>query len=243
MKNETYSLMKEFENTYWWYRARREIICDVVAHHVAPGAHILDVGSGTGATALQLQKMGYQVTAADNSAPALTASREAGLPTLDLTEHPIPPASTDCVLACDVLEHVNDDFGMLLKLRQALRPDGCLVATVPAYDFLWSGEDYVSEHVRRYRRSTLLEKIKSAGFESVWCSYFNTFLSPLVAATILAKRVFWPRDMYRSNIHQLPERLNEALYSVFAFERLALRELTFAFGTSIILIARPTGPN
>jgi len=241
MKDETYGLMKKFESSYWWYRARREIICDVVAHHVLPGAKILDVGCGTGATATQLQAMGYLVTAADQSAPALTACKEAGLPTLDLRDHPIPSGSADCVLACDVLEHVEDDFGLLLKLRQALKPNGCLVVTVPAYEFLWSGEDYVSEHVRRYRRSTLLEKLKPAGLEPVWATYFNMFLFPLVAAAILAKRIFRPRDMYQSNIHPLPQTLNRVLYSVFAFERFALRELTFAFGTSILLIAKPLG--
>ena len=124
----------------------------------------------------------------------LSACKEAGLRTLDLREQPMPSGLADCVLACDVLEHVEDDFGMLLNLRRALRPNGCLLVTVPAYEFLWSGEDYVSEHVRRYRRSTLLEKSKPAGLEPAWSSYFNTFLFPLVAATILAKRIFRPRE-------------------------------------------------
>jgi len=243
MKSEAYSLMKEFEGTYWWYRARREIICDVVAHHITPGAEIIDVGCGTGATAVQLHSMGYKITAADESAPALAACKEANLPTLDLRDGPIPANSADCVLACDMLEHVEDDFGMLMKLREALRPGGSLILTVPAFEFLWSGEDYVSEHVRRYRLSTLIEKLKPAGLEPVWSSYFNTLLSPMVAATILAKRIFRPRDMYRSNIAPLPDRLNQALYSIFAFERLALREVSFPFGTSILLIARPIGAN
>jgi 2-polyprenyl-3-methyl-5-hydroxy-6-metoxy-1,4-benzoquinol methylase len=215
----------------------------MVLHHVPPGAEIVDVGCGTGATAVQLRSMGYKVKAADMSDSALAACREAKLDTIDLREGSIPQNSADCVLACDVLEHVDDDVALLIQLRHALRTDGVLIVTVPAYEFLWSGEDYVSEHCRRYRRSTLLEKLKPAGLEPVWCSYFNTFLSPLVAAAILAKRVFRPREMYESNIHPLPDRLNHALYSIFALERLALRELRFAFGTSILLIARPTGRN
>ena len=47
--------------------------------------------------------------------------------------------------------------------------------------------------------------------------------------------------MYESNIRPLPDTLNRALYNVFAAERLVLRHLSFAFGTSILVIARPTG--
>ena len=43
------------------------------------------------------------------------------------------------------------------------------------------------------------------------------------AAVILAKRLFSPRAMYRSNIEPLPRRLNEMLYRLFACERRLLR--------------------
>jgi SAM-dependent methyltransferase len=243
MKPEAYSLMGELENSYWWYRARREIICDVVSHHLQPGAAIVDYGCGTGATAIKLRDFGFHVTAADVSEPSLSACRLANLPTIDLRQQRIPAASADAVLACDVIEHVEKDVELLVELRQALRPAGRLIVTVPAYEFLWSGEDYVSEHFRRYTRPTLLKRIASAGYTPVWCSYFNTVLSPLVAATILGKRLFFPREMYRSNIAPLPRWQNEMLYTVFGWERSILREVRFPFGTSILLVARVSSPD
>jgi 2-polyprenyl-3-methyl-5-hydroxy-6-metoxy-1,4-benzoquinol methylase len=241
MKPQAYSLMKELEHSYWWYRARREIICDAVARHLSPGAAVVDFGSGTGATSIKLRDAGFAVTAADVSEHALSACRAAGLPSIDLRQQWIPDASADCVLACDVLEHVEEDVELLIKLRRALRPGGRLIVTVPAYEFLWSGEDYVSEHFRRYTQKTLLQAIKSAQYAPIWCSYFNTFLSPMVVGTILTKRLFRPRDMYRSNVERLPHWLNELLYSVFALERSALENITFPVGTSILLVARCAG--
>jgi SAM-dependent methyltransferase len=243
MKPHAYRLMSDLEDSYWWYRARREIICDVVLRHLLPGAEILDYGCGTGATAVKLRDAGFRISAADVSDHALAACRAANLTTIDLRQQQIPAASVDCVLACDVVEHVEKDVELMAEFRAALRPGGRLIVTVPAYEFLWSGEDYISEHVRRYTRSQLIKQAESAGFSPLWCSYFNTFLLPLVAGAILGKRLFFPRDMYRSNIAELPHWQNEILYSIFARERQALREITFPFGTSIILVAQVATPN
>jgi SAM-dependent methyltransferase len=167
------------------------------------------------------------------------ACRERGIPTIALDERGLPPASADCVLACDVLEHVEDDRALLGTLCHVIRPGGLFIGTVPAYEFLWSGEDYVSSHFRRYTKSTLNGRLESAGHEVVWSSYFNTLLFPLAASVILAKRLFRPRDMYRSNVAPLPGWQNTLFRSVFAKERGLLRWLRLPFGLSIIFVARP----
>ncbi len=110
--------------------------------------------------------------------------------------------------------------------------------TVPAYEFLWSGEDYVSEHVRRYTRAGLKRQIRRAGLENIHCSYFNTFLLPAMAAAILTKRLFFPREMYRSNVAPLPRWQNEILYRAFRFEGSLLRWISFPAGASLMAVAR-----
>jgi SAM-dependent methyltransferase len=242
MKNEAYQLMSDLDETYWWFQARREIIADVVARFVPAGGAILDYGSGTGALAARLCSDGYRVVAADVSKEMLAACRERGIPTIALDEAALPPVSADCVLACDVLEHVEDDIGLLGTLRDVIRPGGLFIGTVPAYEFLWSGEDHVSSHFRRYTRSTLTTSLESAGYEVVWSSYFNTLLFPLAASVILAKRLFRPRDMYRSNVAPLPGWQNTLFRSVFAKERRLLRWLRLPFGLSILFVARPSRP-
>lgn len=238
MKTVAYDLMAELEDSHWWYRARRLIVSEVIVRFVPPWSDVIDYGAGTGGTADSLKELGYNVVAADISEEALEACRLRGLTTVNLKHESLKSSSADCVLAGDVLEHVHDDVALLCSLRQALRPRGFLVITVPAYEFLWSGEDYISEHVRRYTRKTLLQRLDLAGFRVVWCSYFNTLLFPVIASVRVAKRLFVPREMYRSEVVPLPEWQNELLARLFASERHLLRRLRLPVGTSLLAVAR-----
>jgi hypothetical protein len=113
------------------------------------------------------------------------------------------------------------------------------VGTVPAYEFFWSGEDYVSSHFRRYTRPSLARNLGAAGYEVLWSSHFNTLLFPLAASMIMAKRLFHPRDMYRSNVEPLPAWRNWLFRGIFSWERGLLRRLRLPFGLSVIVVARP----
>src|SRR5262245_8936515 len=163
MRGDAYRLMADLDESHWWYRARRGIVCDIVGRFVPAGADIVDYGCGTGATAARLREAGYRVVGADVSGDMVRACRGRGLPAVDLGEDGLRPATADCVLACDVLEHAEDDADLLRCWRGVLRPGGLLVGTVPAYEFLWSGEDYVSHHYRRYARRSVCRLIASTG--------------------------------------------------------------------------------
>jgi SAM-dependent methyltransferase len=239
MEHEAYRLMADLDESHWWYQARREIVCDVVARFLPAGGDLVDYGCGAGATAARLRDLGYRVVGADVNDEILQTCRRRGLPTINLSVASIPPASADGALACDVLEHAADDVGLLKTLHEILRPGGLLVGTVPAYEILWSGEDYVSRHFRRYTRSLVCGTLGAAGYEVVWASYFNTLLFPLAASVILGKRLFRPRDMYRSNVAPLPTWRNNFLRAVFAKERGLLRHVRLPFGLSVIFVARP----
>jgi SAM-dependent methyltransferase len=205
---------------------------------VKPGSEIVDFGSGSGVIAKHLVDLNYKVLAADISPQVLAAAQKRGLNTIDLNSNWPAPASADCVVAGDVLEHVEDDLGLLRKLKVILRPSGVLIAAVPAYDFLWSGEDYVSEHFRRYTRTRLEARVRQAGFNIEWCSYFNSLLLLPVIAAVFYKRLLRPRDMYKTDVEHLPDWLNNALYEIFAAERNILPSLRFPAGASILLVAR-----
>src|SRR4051812_2319924 len=64
MKDEAYRLMADLDESYWWYRARREIVCDVVSRFVPPGRDVVDYGCGTGAIAARLRDLGYRAIGA-----------------------------------------------------------------------------------------------------------------------------------------------------------------------------------
>jgi hypothetical protein len=108
---------------------------------------------------------------------------------------------------------------------------------VPAYEFLWSGEDYVSGHLRRYTLGALQRRVAESGARVLWSSYFNTLLLPGISLAILAARVFRPRRMYVSNVTAVPDFANAWLYRVFRSEARWLRRSSLPVGASILLVA------
>jgi SAM-dependent methyltransferase len=77
----------------------------------------------------------------------------------------------------DVVEHIEDDLGFLLHLRDLLKPGGMLYLTVPAYKFLWSHEDVNAGHFRRYTLASMKMKLLVAGLEPIFETYIFGFLT------------------------------------------------------------------
>jgi hypothetical protein len=50
----------------------------------------------------------------------------------------------------DVLEHVDDDVGILRDAMSSAAPDATFLISVPAFQFMCSGHDASLEHKRRY---------------------------------------------------------------------------------------------
>lgn len=61
----------------------------------------------------------------------------------------------DTILYIDVLEHIEDDRGELLRAAPLLKPDGRVVVLAPAHNFLFSPFDRQIGHFRRYDRAML----------------------------------------------------------------------------------------
>lgn len=90
----------------------------------------LDVG-GRGVVAPLLRARGIDVVSCDLSARMAARSGGACV-AADEERLPFAPASFDLVVASLSLHWVNDLPGALIQLRQALKPDGLLLASLPA---------------------------------------------------------------------------------------------------------------
>jgi SAM-dependent methyltransferase len=241
MEAQAYAEMEALAGEHWWYVARFRIIADVLGRHLPSGASLLDFGAGMGVYAAGFRDRGWSVTAADVSDTALAACRAKGLAVIDLDGAGLAGRSFDGAVMGDVLEHVEDDVGALEKVAASVRPGGVILATVPAFELLWSGEDYVSHHLRRYTRSGLKRAILGAGLEPVTVSYFNFFLFPAVLAATLGARLFRPRRMYRSDIGPVTPWLNGLLTGIFAAERGLIGRAPIPVGASVLAVARVPG--
>jgi hypothetical protein len=145
----------------------------------------------------------------------------------------------------DVLEHVDDDRGMLGFLHSALGPGGVVVLTVPAHPVLFDDRDELAHHRRRYRRGELRKKLEGAGFEVRLLTHFMAPLVPLLLAVRVLNHLRPPSRRQSRERQDLEFRVvpgvNEVLRAILAVERRLLRVVSLPFGSSIIAVAARAG--
>jgi len=78
---------------------------------------------------------------------------------------PFPDASFDAVLAFEVVEHVEDDVGLLGEMARVSRAGAVLILSTPVHRTMWSPLDDACGHVRRDEPVTLFDKVRAAGYE------------------------------------------------------------------------------
>ncbi len=171
---------------HWYYRSKAAALRRAVGR-LAP-KRLLDVGAGSGFFSRHLLAEGGAQSAlcVDIGYPADRDDSVAGKPVRYRRD--IGPTDCDLVLMMDVLEHVDDDVG-LVKLYADKVPSGAhFLVTVPAFRFLWSGHDVFLEHKRRYRLPDIEKTMRDAGLELVHGAYYFGAVFPLAAAVRLATR-------------------------------------------------------
>jgi len=233
--------LAEHEEWYWWHRARERIVHRAVERWASDRPQILDVGCGTGHTSAGLRRFG-PVVGVDLGRAALARARQRGVVVARSEASPLPvrPASFDLVVALDVLEHLEDDLAAAREIHTALAPGGLLIATVPAYRFLWSSHDVALGHRRRYRRRQLRDVLRRAGFHIERCSYVMSSVLPVAAALRLLDRVRPEarEEEARSSYVPVPTAVNELLTRVVGFEGRLARHMVLPFGLSVLAVAR-----
>jgi SAM-dependent methyltransferase len=238
----------QHENSHWWFRWRYDLITKLVTSLKRDETfRILDAGCGTGQMTKQLEGIGDAV-GMDSAIEAIGYARSRGVERLvrgSITAPPFAEGSFDCVLALDVIEHVDDDIGILTCLYRVIKPGGHLIITVPAYDALWSEHDEINHHKRRYRAGQLKMLIQEAGFDVERLTYCNTALYLPVLITrklknawrsLSAKRSPGPRPP-RSDLGNYPHPINEALYGLMKAETKLMESIDMPFGVSILAVA------
>ena len=247
MQREGFRVTAVHEADHWWFRSRRDLFLRQVeraAHELGFPTHplrLLDFGCGTGFNLSYLREYG-EVCGADRLRPE---DREFGrhdeFPRLDVERDlAAREGSFHLVTALDVLEHLDDDVQRLRELRRLLVPGGQIVLTVPAYDWLWSGEDVISEHRRRYTRSRIVRACEAAGLRVQYVSYFNLAILPAMASVVWARRLVARRKQPRSNLWMPWPWLNQTLYALSSREAswVGAQRVSLPAGTSIICRVR-----
>jgi SAM-dependent methyltransferase len=232
--------MAELDERHWWYRARRDILADVIARYVPlpADARILEVGCGTGHNLAMLGRFG-RVEGVELDAPARAlAERRSGRPILDarLPELAgIEDGAYDLVAALDVVEHVDEDRASLKGMADKLKHQGHILVTVPMHPWMWTAHDVVHHHKRRYTARGLREAIEGAGLQVDLLSPFNSLLFPLAAAARLAGKATGKQS---SDDALPPAPVNKLFETIFGLERHLVGRVPLPTGVSLLAIAR-----
>jgi SAM-dependent methyltransferase len=242
MERVVYEQMAELDQRHWWYRARREVLSDLIRRVVRPpvDAKLLEIGCGTGHNLAMLGQFGeVDALELDDEARAVAERRLAksvmSSPLPELAG--VPERHYDLIAALDVVEHIDDDVAALASIAKRLKPGGKLLVTVPAHQWMWSAHDVVNHHKRRYSKRALQRLIDGSPLKLEAIGYFNSLLFPLAMAERLSSKLRGKDDADLS----LPSRpLNAALEAVFAAERHLVGRLPLPPGLSLFAVASAT---
>ena len=246
MEQQAYREQFELEDAHWWFEGRRAVIWALLERTGLTAAgrrlQILDAGCGTGRNLLEFGSLG-EARGVDSSPDAIEFCRRrgiAGASEARLEALPFDQGSFDLIFATDVLEHLRDDRSVMHELRRVASPDAHLLATVPAYQWLWSQHDDAHHHFRRYTLRALRERLRAEGWETVEWTYFNTvLLAPIAAVRTLARRR--PPADGRPDLKLTPPALNGLLLAPMKLEAAMIRRgARLPAGVSIGLVAKAT---
>jgi SAM-dependent methyltransferase len=251
--------LAKIEDRHFWCRTRHRLIEGItrdLAGEFPPGSRILELGCGNG-TLLRFIEAGSGKRAAVFgmdllTEPLIQARRRyphCRLLQADLYNLPFA-VRFQAVGLFDVLEHLENDEGMLRTILSMLAPGGVLFMTVPAHMRLWSYFDEASLHFRRYDRKSLQKKIEAAGFQVEYMTEIMSCLYPLVwAVRKLGKLVEKFRRSRSDAAHELAAYefriipvVNGLLCGLLWLEvQLIKRRVRLPLGTSILVLARAPG--
>jgi len=228
------------EKNNWLFRVRRNLIYSIFEeYNIKNDMRILDYGCGSGFIVGQLQARGYDACGTDISREAVEYGTSQGIKNLYPTngvEVDFSDGSFDLILAMDVVEHINEDNLVIKEFERLLKPNGRLIITVPAYQWMWGVQDEVSHHFRRYSMSSMAKLLSFFPNLSVLRkTYFNTFLFPAVVLVRLTSKWFNIKNR-ESDFDVSDNFLNPIFYLIFNTEIKILKFFNYPFGVSILII-------
>jgi SAM-dependent methyltransferase len=240
MPQAHFESQEALEQTYWWHVNRRKMALSLLDHLGVKAPRLLDLGCGTGGFLGELARQTGATAAVglDASPVGLQAARKLGLDAreADLSRPlKLEDEAFDVATAMDVLEHLPDEQPLLETARLNLKPGGYFIASVPAYQSLFSTWDQHLGHYRRYTRPRLAAALAKSGLKVMRVSYaFSYALPPAVARRLFGKD-------YSENscvFPPVPRLVNGALLALGSMEAALLPHMPIPFGLSVCALAR-----
>lgn len=177
--------LAELESGNFWFQSRNSLIQFLLKNNFPNFESLLEIGCGTGfvlagiATTFPTAHMtGAEIFSAGLN---YASQRNPAAKFMQMDARNIPfDSHFDVIGAFDVLEHIQEDEAVLWQICRALKPGGIVIITVPQHPALWSTQDELACHVRRYTTTQLKNKTIDAGFDIADSGSFVSLLLPLM---------------------------------------------------------------
>jgi len=191
VERSEYDKLDRVEDRMWWFAALHRNLLTLCRLAPTRRANLpaLDAGCGTGGFLAKFAEtyperaiFGLDV---DSNACLRAAEKSAcpvGAGSLD--QLPFADGAFSTIISADVLCHggVNEHVA-LRQFHRCLAKDGWLILNLPAYRWMLSRHDAAVHNVRRYTMDSIRSLLHSAGFTTVYMSYWNAILFPFMVVT------------------------------------------------------------
>jgi len=241
MERDVFDTYERAPEDFWYAKTRNELVRHLIKKYHPKFKDVLDCGCGTGFNYPSFRDA-KRVVSLDISDYALKICKKQCIPNLvkgDAQKMPFKNNTFDVVAAIELIEHLDDDRAALREFFRVLRPGGIVVLTTPAFGWLWSDDDVLAHHKRRYVRKDLIRKVRAAGFDLPFVSYRYFFLF-LPTAIFFSVKNLWRKIFKgkpRNSLEDSPN--NSVLASVMRAENALLtRGTKFPFGVGFVCLLR-----
>lgn len=192
-----------------WELARIQTIQTILRSVPLSSTHrVLDIGCGDGFTSQEIlapytlqELVGLDIHLTEEHVQELKQT----YPQTRYTNNPetLHNQRFELVLFLDVLEHIEHEQTYLQEtVEQFLNPQGYVMITVPAFQFLFSQHDVYLKHYRRYSLGQLRKMVQGAGLVPVRQGYLFGSLLPIRLASALVQKVLPPKTNQAQGIGQ-----------------------------------------
>ena len=229
---------------HWWWRSREDLIVETLRACGLSGRRsaILDIGCGDGLFFDRLSEFGV----VEGVEPDVLLLHDDGPHRRSIYAVPFddafrPGRAYDVILMLDVLEHLHNPESALKHALTLLAQGGTFIATLPAFNALWTSHDVINQHVTRYDRASFRKLASAAGLRIARAQYFFHWVAPVKLAAHVVESVGVGKHTAPRLPRVPPHAINQLLYKLTRLEQRLLRRFALPFGSSLLVVGGHVG--